>query len=171
MKLPQNGLLSMSGGWCHLYLIFRFLIGKEEAALFSEKELYFRSWQFCKTSPHTKSSITKPKQQPGNQKPNLFLLSIFFQNLKTLSGKFQCEQPRTSWKCWHLPGRKKSAIIWPALSATERRSEEPKWFIHLPLSFLKLARDGGKGLRLGSFPCMLLRACFTSRYCPGSAPT
>lgn len=38
LELPQNGLLSTRGGWCHLYLIFRFLIRKEEAALFSDKK-------------------------------------------------------------------------------------------------------------------------------------
>lgn len=38
LELPRNGLSSTRGGWCHLDLIFRFLIRKEEAVLFSDKK-------------------------------------------------------------------------------------------------------------------------------------
>lgn len=70
------------------------------------------------------------QQQPGNQKPNLFLLSIFFQNLKTLYGKFQCEQPHVSLKSWHLPGREKSHIL--ASSFSKRKEVGGTQMVCLP---------------------------------------
>lgn len=70
LELPRNGLSSTRGGWCHLDLIFRFLIRKEEAVLFSDKKkknqqkLHSRNWQFCKMSfpwKKKKSTIKKAK--------------------------------------------------------------------------------------------------------------
>lgn len=68
-------------------------------------------------------------------------------------------------------------VVWLSFSATERRLEELRWFVHLFLTVLKTTRNGGKGLRDGGkwlrlrpFPCVLLRAYFASRYCPASAP-
>lgn len=133
--------------------------------------LHFRSWQFCKTPPPPKSSVTKlRRQQPGNQKPNLFPLSIFFQNLKRFVGNFNVSSHAHPGNPGIYQAGRKNAVFWLAFSVAKRWSEEPKCFVHFPPPVLRLAGDGGKGLRLGSFLCALLGACFASRYCPGSGP-
>lgn len=66
---------------------------------------------------------------------------------KHCTGSFSVSNHMCPWNPDIYQGGKK-AIFWPALSAKKRRLEAPKWFVYLPLPFLKPAGDIGKGFRL-----------------------
>lgn len=69
LELPQNGLSSTRGGWCHLDLIFRFLIREEEAALFSDKKSYIPeigSSVKCPSPEKNKNKKNSPLNRPNN---------------------------------------------------------------------------------------------------------
>lgn len=130
LKLPQNGLSSTWGGWCHLYLIFRFLIRKEEAVLFSDKKLHFRSWQFCKIASPQKRNPPLKGQTTTTWKSKAKFVSVthFLPKWENISWEILVRATRHILEILAFATHKNKlnkVIFWPVFSGKERSSGEP----------------------------------------------